>query len=115
MMRTRNTTASVIFSCACLSVFVAVRPPKPEPMAATRRRQPVPRKASGAAIMLGFSTFVLKAARAISYAGAGKSLTRSDEHSYIEFIVAVGRIHGAILRDNIVAGTVLRRTRRARG
>jgi hypothetical protein len=34
---------------------------------------------------------------------------------HMEFIVAAGRIHGAILRDNIVAGTVLDRTSRARG
>src|ERR1700721_2618117 len=30
-------------------------------------------------------------------------------------MVAVGRIHGAILRDNIGSGTGLRRTTRARG
>jgi hypothetical protein len=53
VIRVKNTTASVMFTCACLSAFVAASPPKPEPMAATRRRRPVPRKVSGAATMLG--------------------------------------------------------------
>src|SRR5271167_3025316 len=52
VMRTRNTTVSVMFTCACLSAFVAVSPPKPEQTAATRCRRRLPYTASGAVTML---------------------------------------------------------------
>src|SRR5882757_2327063 len=53
VMRTRNTTASVMFTCACLSAFVAVSPPRPVQTAATRCRRRLPYTASGAVTMVG--------------------------------------------------------------
>jgi hypothetical protein len=84
-MRTRNTTASVMFTCACLSAFVAVSPPKPEQTAATRRLRSVPRTVSGVATMsgsplgVGDSGKVALRLRAKSRAGYRHSFSLSAE------------------------------------
>src|ERR1700759_1776308 len=53
VMRTRITTASVMFTCAYLSAFVAVSPPSPEQTAAMRCRRRLPYTASGAVTIVG--------------------------------------------------------------